>query len=467
MSSEIRPKILVVDDEASIREFLQIMLKRERMVVEVAENGQVAWEKLQTQSFDLVISDIQMPEMTGIELLQKIKSRDQESLVLMITAFGTTDVAVQAMKLGAYDFLTKPFKLDDVKLRIQNALEKRTLVLDNVRLRKELGARYSYSNIIGGAKPMLEVFELIKRVAPTNSNILVTGESGTGKELVAKAIHYNSERRDAPFISVNCGAIPEELIESEMFGHIKGSFTGAIRDKKGYFESADGGTLFLDEIGELPLSMQATLLRALSDGTFIPVGSAETLKSNVRIVAATNRNLEDEVREQNFREDLYFRLNVINIKLPSLRERRDDVPMLLDFFVEKFSKSFGKEITAIPTETVKLLSAYNWPGNVRELENVVERMMALESSGSLSVEGIPEHIREPMKPRFESLGEYLKWDKSGVELEEVLAKVEREYLLKAIEDAGGTRKKAAKLLGVTMRSLRYRLEKFGLAVGDE
>ncbi|HVJ64548.1 MAG TPA: sigma-54 dependent transcriptional regulator [Bdellovibrionota bacterium] len=467
MSSEIRPKILVVDDEASIREFLQIMLKRERMVVEVAENGRAAWEKLQTQSFDLVISDIQMPEMTGIELLEKIKTKDPGALVLMITAFGSTDVAVQAMKLGAYDFLTKPFKIDDVKLRIHNALEKRTLVLDNVRLRKELGERYAYSSIIGGSKPMLDVFEMIKRVAPTNSSILVTGESGTGKELVAKAVHYNSDRKDGPFVSVNCGAIPEELIESELFGHVKGSFTGAIRDKKGFFEIANGGTLFLDEIGELPLSMQATLLRALSDGTFIPVGADESLKSNVRIVAATNRNLEDEVREQNFREDLYFRLNVINIRLPALRERRDDIPMLLDFFVEKFSESFGKKITAIPTETVKLLGAYTWPGNVRELENVIERMMALESSGSLTVEGVPENIREPMKPRFDSLAEYLKWDKSGVELEEILSKIEREYILKAIDEAGGSRKKAAKLLGVTMRSLRYRLEKFGLSAGDE
>lgn len=467
MASEIRPKILVVDDEASIREFLQIMLKRERMIVEIAENGRAAWEKLQVDSYDLVISDIQMPEMGGLELLEKIKLRDPAALVLMITAFGSTDIAVQAMKLGAYDFLTKPFKLDDVKLRIQNALEKRTLVLDNVRLRKELGERYSFSNIIGSSKPMLNIFEMIKRVAPTGSNILITGESGTGKELVAKAIHYNSDRKDGPFVSVNCGAIPEDLIESEMFGHVKGSFTGAVRDKKGHFEMANGGTLFLDEIGELPLSMQATLLRTLSDGSFTPVGADESLKCDVRIVVATNRNLEDEVRDQNFREDLYFRLNVINIRLPSLRERRDDIPMLVDYFVETFSKSFGKKISAIPSETLKLLESYGWPGNVRELENVIERMMALEGSQSLTVEGVPEHIREPMKPRFESLVDLLRWDKSGVELEEILSKIEREYLLKAIEEGGGSRKKAAKLLNVTMRSLRYRLEKFGLSAGED
>jgi two-component system response regulator PilR (NtrC family) len=256
-------------------------------------------------------------------------------------------------------------------------------------------------------------------------------------------------------------------MESEMFGHVKGSFTGAIRDKKGYFEVANGGTLFLDEIGELPLSMQATLLRALSDGTFTPVGGEDSLKSNVRIVAATNRNLEDEVREQNFREDLYFRLNVINLRLPSLRERREDVPMLVDYFVETFSQRFGKSVRSIPSDTMKLLSGYQWPGNVRELENVVERMMALESGESLSVEGVPEHIREPMKPRFETLGDLLRWDKSGVELEDILSKIEREYLLKAIDETGGSRKKAAKLLNITMRSLRYRLEKFGLSAGDE
>lgn len=467
MANDIKPKILVVDDEASIREFLQIMLKREKMVVDVAENGQAAWQKLQSHSYDLIISDIQMPEMTGLELLEKIKAKDPSALVLMITAFGSTDIAVQAMKLGAYDFLTKPFKLDDVKLRIQNALEKRTLVLDNVRLKKELGERFSFSNIIGGSKPMLDVFEMIKRVSPTGSSILITGESGTGKELVAKAIHYNSERKEAPFISVNCGAIPEELIESEMFGHVKGAFTGAIRDKKGFFELANGGTLFLDEIGELPISMQATLLRALSDGSFTPVGGVESLRSNVRVVAATNRNLEDEVKEQNFREDLYFRLNVINIRLPSLKQRKEDIPMLVDFFVESFSKSFGKTIASIPAETMKTLEAYDWPGNVRELENVIERMMALESSQVLSVEGIPEHIREPLKPRFDSLAENIKWDASGVQLEEILLKIEKEYLLKALDQAGGSRKKAAKLLGVTMRSLRYRLEKFGLSAGDD
>lgn len=467
MAAEIRPKILVVDDEPGIREFLQIMLKRERMVVDTAENGRIAWAKLQEASYDLVISDIQMPEMGGLELLEKIKNRDPAALVLMITAFGSTDVAVQAMKLGAYDFLTKPFKLDDVKLRLQNALEKRTLVLDNVRLKRELAERYSFSSIVGGAKPMLDIFEMIKRVAPTGSSVLITGESGTGKELVAKAVHYNSDRKDGPFVSVNCGAIPEELMESEMFGHVKGSFTGAIRDKKGYFEIAHGGTLFLDEIGELPLSMQATLLRALADGTFTPVGGEEPLKANVRIVAATNRNLEEEVREQNFREDLYFRLNVINLRLPSLRERREDIPMLVDFFVESFSEKFGKSVRSIPSDTMKLLGGYQWPGNVRELENVVERMMALESGESLSIEGVPEHIREPMKPRFESLGELLRWDKSGVELEDILSKIEREYLLKAIEETGGSRKKAAKLLHITMRSLRYRLEKFGLSAGDE
>jgi len=465
MSSPVKPKILVVDDESSIREFLQIMLKREKMDVSVAENGKVALQKLSESDFDLVISDIQMPEMGGLELLSEIKKKDPASLVLMVTAFGSTEIAVEAMKNGAYDFLTKPFKIDDVKMRIANALEKRTLVQDNVRLKKELGERHSFSSIIGGSKPMLGVFEMIRRVAPSDSNILVSGESGTGKELVAKAVHYNSNRKDNSFVSVNCGAIPEELIESELFGHVKGAFTSAIRDRKGYFEAASGGTLFLDEIGELPISMQATLLRTLSDGTFTPVGSTEELSADVRIVAATNRNLDDEVADGNFREDLYFRLNVINIALPSLKDRNEDIPMLVDAFVEKFSKSFGKGVKTVPSETMKILKSYKWPGNVRELENVVERMMALSESKILDSAAIPEHIREPLKPRFDDLSESMKWDASGVELDEILQKVEKEYLLKALSD-GGTRKSAAKLLGLSMRSLRYRLEKLGIAAND-
>ena len=464
-SVPVRPTILVVDDEPSIREFLQIMLKREKMIVEIAENGAIAWQKIQNQDFDLVISDIQMPEMTGIELLTNIKTKDPNALVLMITAFGSTETAVEAMKLGAFDYLTKPFKLDDVKVRIQKALENRVLVQDNARMRKELGTIYSYANIVGGSAPMLRVFDLIKRVAPTTSNVLITGESGTGKELVAKAIHYNGPLEAGPFMSVNCGAIPENLIESEMFGHKKGSFTGAHADKKGYFEAANGGTLFLDEIGEMPLALQASLLRAIAEGIFYPVGSTDPVTSNVRIIAATHRNLEEEIQKKNFREDLYFRLNVISIRVPNLRERPEDIPMLVSFFVDQFSQKFGKAIKGVSSETIKLLQAHRWPGNVRELENVIERMMALESGEALLPEGVPENIREPLKPRLDSLGKKLVWNAAGVQLDGLLESVEREFLLKALEQTKGVKKEAAKLLGITMRSIRYRLEKLGLDAG--
>ncbi|NCN26496.1 sigma-54-dependent Fis family transcriptional regulator [bacterium] len=461
-AQQYKPTILVADDEPSIREFLQIMLKREKMIVDVAENGKEAENMFKAKAYDLVISDIQMPQMSGIELLASLKSRDPHALVMMITAFGSTETAVEAMKLGAFDYLTKPFKIDDVKVRIHKALESRILVQENIRMRKELGERYSFSSIIGGSDEMLKIFDLIKRVAPTKSSCLITGESGTGKELVAKAIHFNSDLEGGPFISVNCGAIPEELIESELFGHTKGAFTGAIADKKGYFEAADGGTIFLDEIGELPMTMQATLLRILQDGSFTPVGSTDVKRANVRLLAATNRNLEEEVAAKNFREDLYFRLNVIQVEVPPLRKRRDDIPMLVDFFVEKFSERFGKEIETVASETMEYLKNYRWPGNVRELENVIERMMALESGKALMPEGLPDGVREPLKPRFDALGKELVWKASGVLLDDVMGKVEREFLLKALEQSEGTKKDAARLLGITLRSMRYRLEKYGL-----
>ncbi len=460
-----KPKILVVDDEESIREFLQIMLKREKMDVELAANGREGLKKFTEGDYDLVISDIQMPELSGLELLTKIKEKNPSALVLMITAFGSTETAVEAMKLGAYDFLTKPFKIDDVKLRIEKALEKRTLVQDNYRLRTEIGEAYQFSNIIGGTPEMMQIFDLIKRISPTGSNVLITGESGTGKELVAKAIHYNSSIANGPFISVNCGAIPENLIESEMFGHKKGAFTGAVADKRGYFEAANGGTLFLDEVGEMPLPMQASLLRAIAEGIFYPVGGTEPVESRVRILAATNRDLEQEIAKKSFREDLYFRLNVIHVRVPSLRERRADIPHLVRAFVEKFSIRFGKNMKTVASDAMAFMEAYAWPGNVRELENVVERMMALETGSGLTSEALPEHIREPLKPRLESLSEQLTWNAAGVELDNILGTVEKEFLLKALDQSKGSKRDAARLLKISMRSLRYRLEKFGLDLG--
>ena len=464
---EFKPTILVVDDELSIREFLQIMLKREKMLVETASDGEEALKLLEQKHFDLVISDIKMPKVDGLELLSRVKAKDPNALMLMITAHGSTELAVEAMKKGAYDFLTKPFKIDDVKLRIEKALENRVLVQENVRMRKELGEKYSFANIVGAAPSMMKVFDLIKRTAATSANVLITGESGTGKELVAKALHFNSPVKDGPFLTLNCGAIPEDLIESELFGHKKGAFTGAISDKKGYFEASDGGTLFLDEIGELPLNLQAALLRVLSDGTFTPVGATEVRKSNVRVIAATNRDLEEEVHKENFREDLFFRLNVIHVKVPALRERREDVPMLVNHFVEEFSSRFGRQTQSLASETIEMMKVYNWPGNVRELENVVERMIALEAGPHLLPDSLPSHIREPLKARLDSLQTHLVWKKSGVKIDDVLSLVEREFVLKALEDSKGVRKDAAKLLSITMRSLRYRLEKLGLTSSAE
>lgn len=464
---DFKPTILVVDDELSIREFLQIMLKREKMLVDVASDGEEALKLMENNHYDLVISDIKMPKVDGMELLSRVKAKDPHALMLMITAHGSTELVVEAMKKGAYDFLTKPFKIDDVKLRIEKALENRVLVQENSRMRKELGEKYSFANIVGSSAQMMQVFDLIKRTAATNANVLITGESGTGKELVAKGIHFNSSVKDGPFLTLNCGAIPEDLIESELFGHKKGAFTGAIADKKGYFEAADGGTLFLDEIGELPLNLQASLLRVLSDGTFSPVGSTESRSSQVRIIAATNRDLEEEVHKEAFREDLYFRLNVIHVRVPSLRERKEDVPMLVNHFVSEFSERFGRQTQTLASETMELLKAYNWPGNVRELENVVERMIALESGPNLLPESLPANVREPLKARLETLQGQLVWKKSGVKLDEVLSQVEREFVLKALEESKGTRREAAKLLAITMRSLRYRLEKLGLTSSAE
>lgn len=464
---ELKPTILVVDDELSIREFLQIMLKREKMLVDTASDGEEALKLLDQKHYDLVISDIKMPKVDGLELLSRVKAKDPNALMLMITAHGSTELAVEAMKKGAYDFLTKPFKIDDVKLRIEKALENRVLVQENVRMRKELGEKYSFANIVGASAPMMKVFDLIKRTAATSANVLITGESGTGKELVAKALHFNSPVKDGPFLTLNCGAIPEDLIESELFGHMKGAFTGAINDKKGYFEAADGGTLFLDEIGELPLSLQAVLLRVLSDGTFTPVGATEVRKSQVRVIAATNRDLEGEVQKENFREDLFFRLNVIHVKVPALRERREDIPMLVNHFVEDFSSRFGRQTQSLASETIEMMKVYNWPGNVRELENVVERMIALEAGPNLLPDSLPAHIREPLRARLDSLQNHLVWKKSGVKIDDVLSVVEREFVLKALEDSKGVRKDAAKLLSITMRSLRYRLEKLGLTSSAE
>jgi two-component system response regulator PilR (NtrC family) len=456
-------KILVVDDEESIREFFEIMLKREGYEVLTAGNGREALETLKKGQVDLIISDIQMPEMSGMELLAKVKELDAEAVMIMITAFASTETAVEAMKLGAYDYVQKPFKIDEVKIIVRQALEKRSLKMENQQLKKELGTKYAFDNIIGGAPPMLRIYEMVKRVANTKSSVLITGESGTGKELIARAIHYNGPLKDKPFVTVNCGAIPENLMESEMFGHKKGSFTGAIADKKGLFEVANGGTIFLDELGELPLTMQVKLLRVIQEGTFKRVGGTEDVTVEVRLISATNRNLDVEVKNGRFREDLFYRMNVIQIHCPPLRERKEDVVMLSNHFLEKFSKVLGMGAKKISNEAMEVLKRYHYPGNVRELENIVERTVALEPSPLILPESLPRHMLEAQAPTGQLDANKIEIDaEKGIDLERLVADFERTLLTKALQQTGGIKKKAAKLLAISFRSMRYRVDKYGL-----
>ncbi|HMN67852.1 MAG TPA: sigma-54 dependent transcriptional regulator [Bdellovibrionales bacterium] len=463
----MKSRILVVDDEESIREFLEIMLRKEGYEVTCAEDGQAGLDIIKKKSFDLVISDLQMPNMTGIELLRQVKDQYPDLLFMMITAFGTTETAVEAMKLGAYDYITKPFKIDEVRIIIANALRSRNLEVENRTLKKELNREYSFQNLVGNSENMHRIYEMIKRVSQTPTNVLVTGESGTGKEMVAKAIHYNGPLKDKPFVTINCGAIPESLMESEMFGHKKGSFTGAIADKAGLFEVADGGSLFLDEVGELPLTIQVKLLRAIQERVIRRVGGTEDTKIEVRIIAATNRELEDMVKKGTFRQDLFYRLNVINIRTPGLRERPDDIALLANHFLKKYNERLGKAIGGISAEAMDMLKKYDYPGNVRELENIVERTVALEGGATILPESLPPFVNTPSGRKMASTHEIQVTDE-GLDLDKVMGQIEKELLIKAIHAAGGVKKKAAKLLNITFRSMRYRVEKYSLgSLGDD
>lgn len=462
----MKPRILVVDDEESIREFLEIMLKKEGYEVTCAEDGAKAKDILAKRSFDMVISDLQMPNMTGIELLKHVKETYPDLVFMLITAFGTTESAVEAMKMGAYDYLTKPFKIDEVRINIQNALRTKHLEVENRVLKKELTKEYSFQSLVGNSDEMHRIYDLVKRVSQTPTNVLITGESGTGKEVVAKAIHYNGPLKDKPFVTINCGAIPEQLMESEMFGHKKGSFTGAVADKVGLFEVADGGTLFLDEVGELPVTIQVKLLRAIQERVIRRVGATEDIKIEVRICAATNRNLEDMVKEGTFRQDLFYRLNVINIKTPSLRDRRDDVPLLANHFLKKYNERLGKNIGAISAEAMEMLKKYDYPGNVRELENIIERTVALEGGATILPESLPPFVNTPTGRKMASSHEIEITD-DGIDLDKVMGQIEKELLVKAIHASNGVKKKAAKLLHITFRSMRYRVEKYGLGSADD
>jgi two-component system response regulator PilR (NtrC family) len=457
-------KILIVDDERSMRDVLSIMLKRAGYGVTVATDGEEAVEQLGKEIFDLVITDLKMPKVGGMEVLKAVKETSPETVVLMITAFASTETAVEAMKRGAYDYLTKPFQVDEVQLIIRNALEKRRLSTENMLLKREIASHSSFAQIVGQSEPMQKVFDMVRKVADNKSNVLICGESGTGKELVARAIHYNSGRSRQPFVTVNCSALPEPLLESELFGHMKGSFTGAVSNKAGLFEVANGGTVFLDEIGETTPAMQVKLLRVIQEREFRRVGGTRDVKIDVRIIAATNKDLEKAVADGSFREDLYYRLDVIPINLPPLRMRTGDIPLLAQHFLEQFAKANGKPAASLTPEALHLLLAHEWRGNVRELENLIERIVAFSSGAQITEEDIGGWLH---RPAAAAQAYPLDLPADGLDLEELVNRIEKDLLLKALERARWVKKKAARLLKLNTRSFRYRLEKYAIKGGRD
>lgn len=462
-------RILVVDDELSVREFFEILLSKENYEVVTAQDGLQALHLIKEQVFDLIITDLQMKNGDGMLILREARKFLSEVPVIMITAYATTDSAVEAMKAGAFDYVSKPFKIDEIKIIIKKALQTQNLVAENKALKSELRDKYDFSNLLGESDAMKATLQLIKKSAPTRTNVLISGESGTGKELVARAIHFNSARRDGPIITVNCGAIPESLIESELFGHEKGSFTGATSAKAGLFEAANKGSIFLDEIGELPLTMQVKLLRVIQERNFLRVGGTDNIEVDVRIIAATNRNLEEEVKKGKFREDLFYRLNVIQIHISPLRERKADIALLAEHFLRKYAKETKKDIRRISPEAMALLSAYEYPGNVRELENIIERSVALEVGQAVQVESLPGNVlhQEKKKEAFSFVEADQQFQQGTLALDELVDSFEKEWLLKALDRSHGSRSRAAKLLGISSRSMRYRLKKHNIAGFDD
>ena len=450
-------KILVAEDEKGMRELLAIVLKKSGHDVVLCENGRIAIDAIKKEIFDLVITDLKMPEADGLSVLKTSKELSPDTVVMMITAFSTTEGAVEAMKAGANDYIIKPFKVDELKIKIRNALEKKTLRAQNILLRREIETKYGFGNIIGKSLAMQKVFTMISKISATTSNVLLTGESGTGKELVARAIHNLSQRKERPFVTVNCGALPESLLESELFGHMKGSFTGAISNKEGLFEVADRGTIFLDEISETSPGLQVKLLRAIEDHTFKRVGGTSDIKVDVRVIAATNRDLRDEVKGGKFREDLFYRLNILPIHLPPLRERKEDTPLLVDYFLKKYSKGDSRKISL---EALEVLVNCPWKGNVRELENTIERVTALTDRVTILPDDLPEEARRPLQIGGITPPEV---PDEGIDLDKLVEGIERNLLLNALEKAKGVKTDAASLLKISFRSFRHRLKKYGIS----
>ncbi len=456
-------RILVVDDERSMRELLEYMLSREGYDVHLAANGKSAVKMVEKEAYDLLLCDIRLGDMTGLDVLRAAKARHPHAVVIMISAYATTETAVEAMNEGAYDYVPKPFDNEELKETIANALDRKTLEADRRVIEDELKETLHFGKIVGNSPRMMHIYKMIRQVAGTRTNILITGESGTGKELIARAIHELSDRADKPFVPINCGGIPETLMESEFFGHKKGAFTGATEDKKGLLELAHQGTVFLDEVAELSIPMQVKLLRAVQERVFRTVGGTRDIHVDIRIISATNKRLEDEVIAGNFREDLFYRLNVIEIKVPPLRERKSDLKALAQHFIEKYAAEMGKEVTKVSSYAIDLLKKYDFPGNVRELENLIERSVALSSTNILLPDSLAMSIHkrrwiEGIKNQRFDLDEVAH----GVALDSILADIERAYLEKALECTNGNKNKAAELLGISFRSFRYRLEKLGV-----
>ncbi len=461
-------RILIVDDERSMREMLAILLRREGHDVAIAENGRRALEFLNQRPFDLVVSDARMPDVDGLQVLRHARSVNPAVIAIMITAYGSPDLIKGVEELGVNDYVEKPFNTEVLKFRIRKELDRRRLQQENVLLKRAMHTAHHFSNIVGSSSAMIQVFELVETVAATGSTILITGESGTGKELIARAIHVRSPRSERPFVAVNCGALTETLLDSELFGHVRGAFTGADNNKKGLIEVADKGTIFLDEIGEMSPMLQVKVLRVLQERKFRRVGGTEEIEADIRIIAATNRDLAKMVAEGQFREDLFYRINVIPVRLPPLRERGDDVVGLAEHFVTKYAPQMKKNITGITATAMAALTSYAWPGNVRELENAIERAVALERASTIQPESLPEAVRGTTAavaapaaaggsaPAPSALPE------TGFDLEQHVQHLEREYIAEALRRSGGVKVKAAELLGMSFRSFRYYMKKYNL-----
>jgi two-component system, NtrC family, response regulator len=447
-----KSSILLIDDDDSLRRVTEFSLAEAGYKVQAAASGEEGLRLFAKDLFDAVITDITMPGMNGMEVLSRLRERDASLPVIMITAYGTIESAVQAMKQGAFDYITKPFNRDELRITLDRALRMRRLEKENAELRAEVTDRYRFESIIGSGGKLKEVLDLAGRVAASDATVLITGESGTGKELLAKGIHYNSKRADAPFVAVNCAAIPENLIESELFGHTKGSFTGAVRDREGKFEQADSGTLFLDEIGDLRIDLQAKILRALQERQVDRVGGSKPFPVDVRVIAATNRAIEKAVKDGLFREDLYYRLSVVTLHMPPLRERRDDIPMLVGHFLKKFNRDVA---VTIEEEALSAIKAYGWPGNVRELENVIERASVLKRGTVITPADLPDKLKKE-RTGIDSI--ILNLPDEGIDLEDL----EKNLIIKALEKHNHNQTRAAEYLGITRPTLIYRLEKYGL-----